>query len=366
MTRRRDTDHPSQTAIWARHAIIGAGALVLAVAFLVLFMQTAQTLALLFAAIVIGEALSPVVDRLERWMPRGVAVAAVYAGLVIVVGGMLWFITPRIADQSRQLVEDLPGITGDIRGFLEDNGLGTDSDLWSLAQDNIGRVTGALVSVPMSVVTSVTQIVLIIFMSIYWLIARESLRTFLRSLVPDDRQPTLDGVLGSLSGTVGGYVRGIAIGAVIIGISVYAGLTVMGVQFAAVLAILAAFGEVIPILGPIVAAIPAVIIAFFQSPGLALAVIIFYVVLQQIESNVIVPNVMSSQVSIPPILVIIATAAGGSIGGVLGAIIAIPIVGAVKVLIVEVAAPGIRRWTGATAGPRSVQRATEQADIQRS
>src|SRR5699024_1995573 len=115
--------------------------------------------------------------------------------------------------------------------------------------------------------------------------------------------------------------------------------------------IFAAFGELIPILGPNLAAIPAIVVAFLDSWQLALAVAVFYLVLQQLESNIFVPLIMRNQANIPPLLVIISVAFGGTMAGILGAIVAIPAAGALRVIILQVVAPAIRRWTGADAEP---------------
>jgi predicted PurR-regulated permease PerM len=117
-----------------------------------------------------------------------------------------------------------------------------------------------------------------------------------------------------------------------------------------VLALLAGIGAIVPIVGPILATIPIVGIALLTSPTTALAALIFWVVLQQIETYAIMPNIMSKQADIPPLLVLLAVFAGGGIGGILGALIAIPLSGALRVFILRVIAPGIRRWTGAIDG----------------
>lgn len=125
----------------------------------------------------------------------------------------------------------------------------------------------------------------------------------------------------------------------------------MGVNYPLVMAIFAAFGELIPILGPNLAAIPAIIVAFLESWQLALAVVVFYLILQQLESNIFVPIIMKNQANIPPLLVIISVSFGGAIAGILGAIVAIPAAGALRVIILRVVAPAIRRWTGADSEP---------------
>lgn len=332
---------------WWRVAVLGATALVLALGILALITQTAQALALLFIAIVIAEAMSPLVSRLERWLPRGLAVAFPYIGLLGIISGVMWIFVPRLVQQGQAIASRIPDLIERGQGLFDQWDLSSEENVTSMVQGTLERFSDILVTAPMAIATSVTQVVLVFVMSVYWLVTRQPLHDFVRTLVPRQHQSALDDTLGEMSTTVGGYVRGQVFAGAIVGTLTYAGLTIIGVNYALVLAILAVLGELIPVVGPIAAAIPAVIVGFLDSPTQGLIVIAFYLILQQVESNAVVPNVMSNQANIPPLLVIVALFAGGGIGGILGAIVAIPLSGALKVLAVRVAAPAIRRWTGA-------------------
>jgi len=114
------------------------------------------------------------------------------------------------------------------------------------------------------------------------------------------------------------------------------------------------------VVGPIFAAIPAIAIALVDSPQQAIIVTIFFIALQQLESNLLVPFIMRQQADVPPLLSLFALLAGSALGGLLGAIIAIPLAGALRVLVVQVLAPAERAWSGAESqggrdGPESVQ-----------
>lgn len=343
-----------------KFAVMGAMGIVLAVALIGGVWLTARTLALLFAAIVIAEALAPLVDQLERRIPRGVAVATLYLGLGVLFGGLIWYFAPKLVEQAQDLTEQVPAAVERFQNVVEGWDLVGGTDIMSRITGNLGRFTDLLISVPMGLVTSVAQILLVVFMSAYWQLTRSGIARFLRSLAPRDHQEEVDGTLNALSQTVGGYVRGEIISALMVGLLVYAGLTIIGVKYSLVLAIVSAFGELIPVVGPIITAIPAILVAFFHSPTQGVIVLVFFLVMQQIESNIIIPNVMSEQADIPPLLVIAALSAGGSIGGILGALVAIPFAGALKVLVVQVVAPAIRRWTGADQAPTTVEEAQEE------
>ncbi len=133
----------------------------------------------------------------------------------------------------------------------------------------------------------------------------------------------------------------------LVGAATFSGLTVIGVDFPLVLALIAGIAELIPIVGVYIATIPAVAIALIESPTQALMVLGFYVLLQQIESNLLLPALMRHQAGIPALLAVFALFAGEQLAGILGALIAIPLAGALQVLVVRVVAPALRRWTGA-------------------
>ncbi len=353
----------------ARIAVIVALALVLAVALVGGFWLTARTLALFFAAVVIAEAFAPLIERLERWMPRVLAVAGVYLLLIGVTIGTLWFVIPDLASQAADLAERLPEVAEEVSGDVdemadtaEDAGVPVAGDVGGRAREWAAGFSSEIVAFSGTLVSSVAEIVLIGFMSAYWLMSRSAVFAFVRSLAPRDEQDAVSGTIDAFSGTVGGYVRGEAISALLIGVLSYIGLTIIGVEYALVLALVAAFGELLPVIGPILSAIPAIVVALFDSPGQALLVAGFYLILQQIESNIIIPNVMRNQADIPPLLTLIAISAGAAIGGILGALIAIPFAGVLKVAVVQIVAPAIRRWTGATQAATTVEEAQEEVE----
>jgi predicted PurR-regulated permease PerM len=146
---------------------------------------------------------------------------------------------------------------------------------------------------------------------------------------------------------MGGYIRGVFIDSLLVGIITYIGLLIIGLDYPLVLAVLSGVLEIIPVIGPLLAGAAMVLVAILQAPDLVLIVLIFAVVLQQVESNIIVPNIMRGQAEVSPVLTILAIIAGERIGGVIGALIAIPLAAALRVFVVEVVAPIIRRRTGA-------------------
>jgi putative heme transporter len=352
-----DDRPPVPTGVWWRGALAGAIAIVIAVVALVSLWLLARPLALVFAAIAIAEALAPIVDQLERKLPRVLSILLVYVALIAGLTGLGLFIVPQLVDQAQELRQDTPEILLRIPELFDQWSPVEDGQIIDVAQQNLDRFSGVLVGIPVRIVSSVVQLVLVLVMSVYWLITAPSLGRFFRSLFPTRMLPEVDHVLHELQQSVGGYVRGQVMVAFAVGGITYVGLTILGVEYAVVLALLATIGELIPIVGPILAAIPAVAVALMDSPTQALIVAAFYIVLQQVESNVFVPQAMRRTAEVPPLLSLIAIYVGGSLGGFLGVLVAIPMAGALKVLLTTVLAPAIRRWAdrpeavlGATGG----------------
>lgn len=341
------TSDPAPSAAWWRGAVIAAGALVLALGLLTIFWLTARTLALLFVAIAIAEALSPLVDRLERKLPRVAAVGLTYLALLCLAGGISWYLVPQLVQQGGQIAEEAPLLIERGQDLMNQWDPGGEDRISTAIEGNLDEFTSVLLTMPFAIISSLAQILLVLFMSAYWLLSVASLRDFIRSLVPPRHHTTMDETLGALSSTVGGYIRGELISALIIGVLTYGGLLIIGIDYPLVLAVLAAVGELIPVVGPLIAAVPAVLVAFLESPTQGLAALLFYIVLQQVESNIVLPNVMDNQANVPPLLALTALFAGAGIAGLLGAIVAIPLAGVFKALVIKLVAPAVRRWARA-------------------
>ena len=332
---------------WWRTAAIVTSAFVVALALLALAWLLVRPLALLFLAIVVGEAMRPLVARLERRLPRALAVIIVYLALLLAAGGILWVTVPPLVGQARGLITNGPALVAEGREWLNHWDPSGGGQLAGFVQTQLARFSGGLVALPLAMLASLLEIVLVIVLSVYWLLTAPALHRFVGSLVPSERRPAVDGVLQEIGQTMGGYVRATAIDALIVAVLVYVGLRVIGVDFPVVLALAVAVGELIPVAGPIIAAVPALVIALLNSPTQALLVLAFYLVLQQFESHVLMPNIMHKQADVPPLLAMVAILGGATVGGVLGVLIAIPLAGALRVLLVRVVAPAIRQWSGA-------------------
>lgn len=324
-----------------------AVALALALALLGMVWLLARPLALLFSAVVIANALSPVVDRLARRMPRGAAVAVVYVLLVLAVATLLSLLVPPLINEAAQVVVGAPQFAERAQTALERVNTLLDERWVDAASAWVSSFGGRLVQLPFLIFSAALEIALVFVMSLYWLLSAPSLHRFTLSLLPPHRVASVDTTLREMGQTMGGYVRGVVLSGLVLGVLAYLGLLALGMPYALVLALVAGAGELIPILGPLIASVPAIAVGLSQSPEKALAVAVFYLALQQIESNVLTPHIMQRQAHVPPLLVTIAIFAGGSVGNILGALVAIPLAGALRVVAMRVLAPMARRASGA-------------------
>ncbi len=342
---------------WWRLALIATVAIFLALVLQELIWVIARPLGLLFGAVVIAQALAPSVGWLERRLPRPLAAVLVYVGLLALLAGLTWLVVPELVSQAEQLFADQPGIELRLRRFVNQwSPIGAEQVI-DAAQGYLSSFSGAVALLPLTIFASLTELLLIFFLSLYWLIAQPSLRRYVLSLVPGEQRAKTGDVLTEIGQTIGGYVRGTIIDALIVAALTYVGLLVIGLQFPLVLAMIAGIGELIPVVGPILSAIPALGIALVTGDGNFMLVLGFYVALQQIESNVLVPLVMRSQAHIPPLLSLFAFFVGTAVAGVVGVLIAIPLFGALRVIVVRMLVPAERRWAGVSS--------TEAAGVRR-
>jgi predicted PurR-regulated permease PerM len=175
----------------------------------------------------------------------------------------------------------------------------------------------------------------VLFLPFYLLLESSSLHGWLLQLVKPESQPRIDRVLRSVTIKVGAWLGGQALLCVIIGTASTIAFGLMGVPFFYVLGLLAAVGEMIPVVGPILAAVPAILLALTVSPQLAAGVLLYSWIQQFIENNVLVPRIMESQVGVSPVTIVAALLIGSSLLGFVGAILAVPTAAIVQVLIRE-------------------------------
>lgn len=290
-----------------------------------------DVLAILFISLVFASALDPWVDSLQRrGIPRVLGIVILYAILLGVVSLTVILFVPLVADQVNQLVLRLPTLFKQATEGV--GGAAADPTLLSSVQKMLDTLNQSLVKITGSIFTGVVSLfggVFTLFgilvLTFYMTLEEHGIKKFLQSIAPVHYQPYLIQLLNRIQHRLGLWLRGQLILCLIIGTMTFIGVSILGVNFALVLSLIAGLTEFIPIAGPFIGAVPAVIVAFTQSPLKALLVIILYIVIQQLENNLIVPKVMQKVTGLNPVVVIVVMLIGAKIAGIPGVILAIPI-----------------------------------------
>lgn len=321
-----------------------AGAIVAVIAWTVIE-RFLHIIILLLASFLIAYLLGPLVDRIERVrLPRILATLLVYlviigslaVGVVLLIGPL----TAQLQDLTEtlpRLVETRAGAPSEIDRFFQENGIPLDvADLRSRLLEYVSSagtsLLGGTLSIVGGLVTLVTDIFLILAITFYLLLDGRGMRNRALRLLPATARERWFFVEATLNRVLGGYIRGQILVALSVGVAAGVGSALLGVQYPLVIGLLAFLFEFIPLVGPVLGMIPAVVIAFFQSPGLALWVIVYFIVLQQIEANIIVPRVSGHAVGLHPLAVLLALLAGVELGGLGGALLAVPVAGVLYVI----------------------------------
>lgn len=292
----------------------------------------------LFVAILLMTALNPTVDRLTRSrLPRPLAILIVYLLFIGSVILSLFWIIPPFAEQTTNLVNRLPEVLDDLGFWLESLGIsGVDRGIIQSQISQIGRLPVDIVRFTVSLLSNFIAVFSVLVITFYLLIERRNLDKYLLVLFGDDGEKKTKHFVDQIEARLGGWVRGELTLMIIVGTLTYAGLRLLGIPFALPLAILAGLLEVIPNIGPVISAIPAVVVGLTISPVMGLATVALYFLIQQLENSIIVPKVMQKATGVNPLVTILSLTIGFQIGGALGAILAVPAVIVLHVVASEV------------------------------
>lgn len=316
------------------------------VALLYIFYVVWDIVLLIFVALIFAALIDPFAASLaKRRMPRGMAVVVVYIVFFGIVGTAIGTLAPVVAHDVPQLVaasnDALSGITSQewFTQFFGTSSISTANQLESgfLTSGATGGALSGIFSTVSDVFGGLVSLLIVLVMTFYLVAQDDALGKILRSLVPDNHIPYVTSVFKKIQDKLGAWIRAQLLLSIIIGILVTIGLSIIGVKYAAVLGLLAALLEFIPILGPIFASLPALFFAFSGGGVVTfIIVLVMYIVIQQLENHILVPKVMQRAVGLNPIVSIIAILVGARIGGVLGVILAIPVATAVSVIVKDV------------------------------
>ena len=307
------------------------------------------------AALFLALGIDPAVSWLEKHrFPRWAAILTVMLAILAVFAGLIFAVVPVIVDQVNNLLSNLPGFIATVTrtGWVTDaqknlpnwidlNGLINNAGTW--LKNNVGTIGGGLFSVGIGIASGITGILIIFILTLYFVASLPNMKRGLYRLVPASKRARFSDIAEQITASVGRYVVGQGTIALANGIASFIFLSIMsifGAKYPALFAFIAFLFALVPLVGTLSGSILITLSTLLlSSPGVALVVGIYYLAYMQIEAYVINPRVMNRAVKVPGAVVVIAALAGGSLLGILGALIAIPVAAAILLIIDEVVVP---------------------------
>jgi len=292
--------------------------------------------AVILLSVVIASAIEPLNHWFKRYhIPRVLGVIVIYLGGFLFFTAMIYLMIPPLFGDVAAFFSSLPTFIETMLGrksaiydvFPEiPSALGAFIQSFAFSLENAAATfSNGLFSAGSSIFGGVLSFIMLIVISFYLSVQEHGVENFLRMVTSLKHEAYILDLWKRSQRKIGRWLQGQLLLGVLVGVIVFLGLTILDVKYAILLAILTAVFEIIPVFGPIMAAIPAIAVAFVQGPFVALMVLLLYVLVQQFENHLIVPLVVRKTVGVPPLLVVISLIVGAQLGGFFGIILSVPI-----------------------------------------
>lgn len=298
--------------------------------------QIKDIIILVFLSLLLLAAFLKPVEWLTRHkVPRILAIIIVYLILIAFISFAIGIIIPPLVSQTSDLISKFPQIISTINDFLIFNKIPV-QDLSRTLSGQIQQVISNVFSISKAIFSSIFLVMTLFVFTFYLLLEWKKVIKLTSSPFSGRQEKLIANIISKVENGLGHWVRGQLSLSVIVGLLTLIGLTILGIPYALPLALVAGILEIVPIIGPIVSAIPAILVALTISPVLALAVIALFFIVQQLENHLIVPFVMSKVVGLQPPVVIISLLIGAKLAGIGGAFLAVPVVVVGKIVLQEI------------------------------
>lgn len=309
-------------------------AILVVLSFVLLYLLSDVVVILLFS-IIVASAVSPFVTWLQKLgIPRIIGVLALYLMVLAAVVTLSSLVLPSVLSELSNMSAYIPKFTSQLTTSLDTVQQGAPKyfDFVSEVQNIVEMLSGYLQQFSQSAFNlaigafgGLFSFIAIIVISFYLSVMKNGIQNFLAAIVPERYEEYITDLWRRVEIKVGLWLQGQMLLALIVGLLVFVGLTLLHVKFALVFAILAMLLEIVPVAGPVLAAIPAILMAFIQSPALGLWVLIMWVVIQQTENHLLVPLVLGKTTGLNPVVVILAILIGAQLAGIVGALLGVPV-----------------------------------------
>ena len=300
--------------------------------FLLIFLFLIRDILLMFAtAIVIASAIRPLVNLFSKHkIPRALSSLLIYLCIFVIFILVFRLILPPLILQMKQLIYQLPGymarINIDISYWQNLHNLEKDFiHILNNVSSKLGKSASSMFSAIVSIFGGFFSAFVILVISFYLCVDKDGFKGIFLYFIPFDKKEHVSSLIDRVEKRVGKWLRAQILLGVIIGILTYIGLIILKINYPLVLALLAGILEIVPYIGPVISAVPAVILGLSQSLVLGFWVIVFYIIIQQIEAHIIVPLIMKRAIGLNPIATILALLIGAKLAGILGMILAVPV-----------------------------------------
>lgn len=295
---------------------------------------------ILLLSLILASAMDPMVEYFNKWkVPRAVSVLTVYILVLGLAGLVIYLIIPPVIGQLKVLEANFPEYVKAFQSRLSGSWF-SGINISDFAKNLIsGGNSSTVISRTFGVFSGFFSFITVLVISFYLVAEERGMKQFISALLPSRHQEFTMNLIEKIQKKMGLWI----LGQIILSLSIFAltfiGLSVLGIKYALFLALLAGMLEIVPYIGPFVSAVPAVFFAFIQSPPLALAVAILYLIIQKTEGYVLVPKIMEKTVGTSPLVVLVALLVGFKLAGVIGLLIAVPLAGAITVAVNEFSSP---------------------------
>ncbi|MEA2574341.1 MAG: hypothetical protein QOH93_1639 [Chloroflexia bacterium] len=294
-------------------------------------------------ALVLAYLMLPLVDRLSRFMPRVVAILLVYAVFIGAVWGLIAWLAPVVTHQIGELLKETPRYSEQAQAWGRDfmswyQGLPISADVRQSIENGLRNSVGALGSAvqqgAVGALRGVTRamgfivgLLIIPFWLFYTLKDKERGINAFNNMLPPAWRTDVWRIVRIINGVLSSYIRGQLLLGVIVGVASFIGMLIVGAPYPIVLGIISGVTEIVPVVGPLLGAIPGVAVAAFHPEGwlMVVKVLAVYVLVQQLENNLLVPKVQGDSVKLHPSIIMVALVVGSQVGGLFGLIIAVPV-----------------------------------------
>ncbi|MFL5667973.1 MAG: AI-2E family transporter [Chloroflexota bacterium] len=326
-----------------------------------------KVLILTFVAVLLASALEPMVGVIRDKLPvgRGGTILLVYLGFFVTVLGLAFLVVPAAIGQGQQIVAKLPGLIDTTRSWAQTLRPDVLSTSVTELLDSISHVvtppaapgSDTVLEVGSAAAEAAVTLTTLLTLVFFWLVEHARLQRYLLAFAPLERRAGARDAWNEIESRLGLWVRGQLILMGTMGVATGTAYTLLGLPGAVLLGLIAALAEAIPIVGPLLGAIPAILVAATVSPELAVIVAGVYLVIQLVEGSVLVPMVMRNTIGISPLLVLLSLLVGAAVGGLMGAFLAVPIAASVEIVVNRLQA----RETPVALDPAAIETPDEDA-----